>query len=227
MQQSRKNKIIETSVLFQGLSNSGLGGILGRCRETEYSSNEYLFKAGQPVSQVYLVLEGVIQLYRGSDNGKHAVLGIRERSDVLGVTSALSDSAHYSTAKSVGRSKALAIPLDVFGELVSLDPALPQRLLRHVAGNLHDISEHMERLQLLQTTERLANYLWKIAPDKGGTTEIVLPCEKGLIATYLGMERESFSRALKKLRTVGVNTKGRRIQIEDPDALKRFSATAA
>ena len=64
--------------------------------------------------------------------------------------------------------------------------------MRQVADNVTCISHHIERLQLLQTTERLANYLLDTVNNDLTSMALTLPCDKGLIATNLGMERKIF-----------------------------------
>ncbi len=46
-----------------------------------------------------------------------------------------------------------------------------------------------------------------------------LPLHKNLVALYLGLQPESLSRALAKLREYGVRTVPDGIEISDPDAL--------
>jgi len=161
-------------------------------------------------------------LYRGPDDGKHAVIGLRQPGDVVGISSALAGGRHYSTATPIGKFRLLKVPVSVFADLCTQDPDLLIRLTTRVSNQLRRLAEQVERIQLMQTTERLASYLLSLIADPQQSAEIRLPCDKGLIATYLGMERESFSRSLKKLRTLGVVSKGRHIRISDPGALTRL-----
>ena len=186
------------------------------------AADTLLFQAGKPATHVYLVITGVVELYRGMEKGKHAILGLREAGEIAGASAALSEINHYTTAQTVGKCKLLEVPRGVFDELLKRDRGLAARLISRLADHLLNISEHVERLQLMQTTERLASYLLSLAPRNGSFSELVLPCDKGTIAAYLGMERESFSRSLKKLRSLGVISRGRRIQISDPRALKNM-----
>jgi len=221
-------RFIKRSVLFQGTLPQERERMLAECRLEEFEADRPLFQSGSPVHRVFLILEGVVQLFRGAEEGKHAIIGLREVGEVAGITASLSGNRHYSTAQSIGKCRALEVPSSVFSELLERDADLSPRLVERLADNLQNLSMHIERLQLMQTTERLASYLLAIMPDKPQTcgkndvTDILLPCDKGVIATYLGMERESFSRSLKKLRSVGVVSKGRRIQITDPAALKEL-----
>jgi hypothetical protein len=56
---------------------------------------------------------------------------------------------------------------------------------------------------------------------EGGCT-IELPYEKALIASRLGMKPESLSRAIGKLRPLGVTVDRERVSIVDVDLLVRF-----
>ena len=213
-------EFIKQSILFQGIPSADRDRMIERCHVHKSTPDTPLFLAGQPVSRVFLVLGGVVELYRGAEHGKHAILGLREVGQIAGASAALANINHYTTAQPVGSCRLLAVPLDVFKELLEHDPGLAGKLTSRLADNLQLISEHVERLQLMQTTERLASYLLSIASSNDKSTELTLPCDKGVIAAYLGMERESFSRALKKLRSLGVVSKGRHIQISNPAALK-------
>jgi CRP/FNR family transcriptional activator FtrB len=106
--------------------------------------------------------------------------------------------------------------------MIAQSPSTVEHLMRQVADNVTGISRHVERLQLLQTTERLADYLLDAVNDDQTSMALTLPCDKRLIATYLGMERKIFSRALAKLRSVGVITKRFHIQITDTLVLKEL-----
>ena len=94
--------------------------------------------------------------------------------------------------------------------------------MRQLADNVTSISRHVERLQLLRTMDRLADYLLDTVNNDQTSMALTLPCDKGLIATCLGMEQEIFSRALAKLRSVGVITKGCHIEITDTLAFKEL-----
>ena len=215
-------QLIKSSILFRGVEKSTVDLILKQCQVENFRSDDLLFSAGDEAQQVYVILDGVVKLFRGADNGKHAVIGIREKGDIAGLTAVLSGRRNYSTAKTVRKCTALIVPAEAIKEIISRSPATGEQLVRKVADTVFDISQHIERLQLLQTTERLADYLLNTMEQNADSTALTLPCDKGLIATYLGMERESFSRALAKLRRVGVITKGRHIEITDTVALKQL-----
>lgn len=65
-----------------------MNSALEHCQTFKYKSNSNLYKPGDPADQVYYILNGDVQLYLGYDDGRHAVLGFREKGHVTGLTSA-------------------------------------------------------------------------------------------------------------------------------------------
>jgi len=72
----------------------------------------------------------------------------------------------------------------------------------------------------MSSTERLADFLLDLSNSPNGTATITLPLDKSLIAARLGMQPETFSRALAKLKSVGVQSAGHDVVIKDLDALR-------
>jgi CRP-like cAMP-binding protein len=87
--------------------------------------------------------------------------------------------------------------------------------------HLRRLVQQIEHLTVRSSTERLADFLVKLADNRNERAILRLPYDKGLIAARLGMQPETLSRALAKLRPLGVETKGSRVTIRDVDALRR------
>ena len=59
--------------------------------------------------------------------------------------------------------------------------------------------------------------------DAGSTGQFVIPQDKRILASYLGMEAESLSRNLASLAALGVVVRGRHISLTDYAALARLA----
>ena len=92
--------------------------------------------------------------------------------------------------------------------------SLSMRLRFHV----HQI----EQLQVQSTGQRVGDFLLRFCPSGPGNAIFDLPFDKSLIARRLGMKPETFSRALAKLRTIGVDTHGHTVTIEELDRLRGY-----
>jgi CRP-like cAMP-binding protein len=76
MLNSEALKLIKKSVLFRDLKESAIDSALEHCQTFKYKSNSNLYKSGAQADHLYFILDGDVQLYLGSDDRKHAVLGI-------------------------------------------------------------------------------------------------------------------------------------------------------
>ncbi len=204
--------------LFKGATAEILDQVLEGSEIKTYTNRQCLFRTGQLADRIFLVLEGQIQIYlrRG---GKHAVLSIMGPGEAFALRAILGTGRHTGTAEAIGGCRVLEIPAPLFSRLIC-DPAIAIRIIHMLTTRLQALSDQVGRIQLMQTTQRLADYLLSLTPKDSDVCEVELPFEKSLIAAYLGMEPESFSRALMNLRSHGLTCEGRKVRLQSPGALK-------
>jgi CRP-like cAMP-binding protein len=87
---------------------------------------------------------------------------------------------------------------------------------------LCDLIKQTTELKLGSVDERAANYILSRADIRGTAATIVLSEGHGIAAQRLGMSPESFSRALRRLRRLGIEAQGRHISISDTDRLRDY-----
>ena len=88
---------------------------------------------------------------------------------------------------------------------------------------LSSMSKHIGKLELqlehknvMSASQRIGCFLIKLAMgQKEGKVEVDLPNNKALLASSMGMQRETFSRTLQGLRKYGVNVNGRKVLLEN------------
>ncbi len=215
-------QLVRRSGLFDGLDITKPPGVLDTCKILKFAGGDHLFEENDRSRGIYFIIDGIVQLIRGNKKCKPAILSLRQRGQFVGVTANLCRRCHYATGKTGRASKVLLIRGSALTTLSRRYPVIHERLISAVGENILQMARHFERLQQLQTTERLADFLLTSVTGDADETELTLPCDKGMIATYLGMERESFSRALAKLRNVGVIAEGRHIHLTNATALREL-----
>jgi CRP-like cAMP-binding protein len=88
---------------------------------------------------------------------------------------------------------------------------------------LRRLVNEIERLKRRSATELVAEFLLDLcAAASADRADVTLPFEKSIIAARLGIKPESFSRALGRLKDVGVDVNGAEIAIASRAALARF-----
>jgi len=200
-------------------SNFDLNPLLAEAEIRSYANHERVYQPGDKADSIFVVTDGCVQIYRRNDDGRRAVLTISTTGDAFGISDILGNSRRKDTAEVIRHCRIMKIPATPFMELLKSTPEMAIAVARYLSRSEQDVTDRLEQIQLKPTTERLASFLLQLAPGNSRSTDIVLPCEKSVIASYLGMKPESFSRSLKELKTYGVSNRGRRVHIEDREAL--------
>ena len=103
-------------------------------------------------------------------------------------------------------------------------PELALNLLGSMSRHLRRLVRQVEQLTNRSSLERLADFLLRLCPPGEPRAEIELPLDKVLVAARLGMQPETLSRSLARLRDAGVETRGSRIVVSDVAQLRRLAA---
>ena len=129
------------------------------------------------------------------------------------------------TAEVVTTSRLLRIDGEVLRQRIHEQPDLAFSMLASSSYHLKFLVEQIEQIKLMSGPQRLGDFLLKLCVKPQGSETIELPYEKSLIANRLGMKPESLSRALSKLKPLGVNVDRETVFISDVRALKQFVET--
>ena len=125
-------------------------------------------------------------------------------------------------AKVVSDARIVAVEAEPFlAQLTSefdLVLAMMGGMSRHLRVLLYQISE----LKLKSTAQRLGGFLLSLTEADDGEIVVELPYDKRLLANRLGMKPESLSRALAKLREIGVQDVEGVLTIADVGSLRDF-----
>ena len=110
----------------------------------------------------------------------------------------------------------LLIQAAAFRAAVREEPALAQAVIGSLSGQFRRMVRQIKNLELY-TVQRVGCYILDLSRRQGTPERATLPYEKNLIASKLGITRESFSRALSTLHRGGDRRAGR----DDHDPRRR------
>ncbi len=127
------------------------------------------------------------------------------------------------SAEVVEEARLLVVPAASFTGRLHRNPELAVNMLGSRSRHLRGLVQQVEQRTVKSATQRLSAFLLKLCPDEHGSAAIDLPTEKALVAARLGMQPETLSRALAKLRAIGVETRERQVVIPDIDALSHLA----
>jgi CRP/FNR family transcriptional regulator, dissimilatory nitrate respiration regulator len=123
----------------------------------------------------------------------------------------------------VSQARLLTVPAGNFLEQIRQSPELALNLLGSMSRHLRRLVRQVEQLTNRSSLERLADFLLRLCPPGEPRAEIELPLDKVLVAARLGMQPETLSRSLARLRDAGVETRGSQIVVNDVARLSRLA----
>lgn len=215
--------IIKNLPLFKGISSTILRSLLRGARLTTHEKNTVILVQGEPCTRFGIILEGWVKLFKSSETGEESILQIIGKKDCLLESDFLTTRIATSNARTVARTKILHIPSSSLHEHALRDPDLSQNLLRAAFQRNQKLASHFEQVTLKTAAERVGRFLLDLHIEGGSTgSPLRLPFDKALIAAYLHIKPETFSRILQNLRKQGFRIDKQTIYMPSAQALCSF-----
>lgn len=209
--------------LFSDLSKTEVRYLLSRSSIREYARNVSLFSNGEEAERLFVVMSGGVKLYHDSANGQESVITICQPGESFAEAAVVQLKVYPVNATVIEKSKLLVIPAVDFLQKMSEMDQLNANVMFILSSRLKQLVRVVEQRTARSSVARLARFLLEIAPEDQETALVQLSMDKAVIAANLGMQPETFSRSLAKLREHGVETNGNDVMIADINVLKRLS----
>lgn len=190
-----------------------------------HADDALVFRRGQPAARLFIVQSGRAALSLDDRDAAGGVVRLAGPGEVLGEACFAERTVYPLTARTVGPGQLIVIDAPPLRQAMQRHPEIALALLSEVSLRLLTLVRQITDLKMKTAAERLGAYLAELAPVAAGPAEIPLPFEKKLLASHLGMQPETLSRALLKLQAAGVAYAPERhaFRVRDVRSLRRGS----
>ena len=161
--------------------------------------------------------------FRTTADGDEAIIAVVPRGQSFAEAAVFEEGAYPVSASLVEASRLLSIPAHPFLQKVIGDGRMVMKMMASMSRRLRQLVNQVEDLSLKSSVERVAGYLATLCLDQQGSTTVRLPLDKAVIAKHLGMQPETLSRSLARLRGMGIVADGSTVRISDVAELRRLS----
>lgn len=204
--------------LFANVGADCRARLMARAVRHAVKPGTVLFDQGDiPTFQLILVV-GAIHLY-GRSGDREVLIEAITPPDLVIPAAVVTEAPYLVQARAVEPSQVLMIEAGTFRQVLAEEPALAQAMVGCLAGQFRRLVRQVKNLKLRSAVQRVGCHILALAAQQGTPGRAVLPYEKHLIASQLGITRESFSRALAALQEAGIAVEGEIIHIRDPALL--------
>lgn len=225
MSSIEKTMALETSVaapLFANIAPSSLER-LSQASATEIVLDDtVIVTEGEHLPYLHIVCSGVVEMFAkaGENRATIALLGPGESFILAAV---VSSAVALMSARALGRVELIHVSARVFRKLLKTDPALSRNVTAALAASFRGMVRNLRDQKLRSTNQRLAAYLLRLSREQGSSQEVILPLRKHVIASLLGMQPASLSRAFAELQILGVTVEHDRVTLASPERLETFA----
>jgi CRP/FNR family transcriptional regulator len=213
---------LQSSTYFSGLSSDELDSIRKYVFEKTAARGEIIIFEGEPAKTVYIVIAGVVKVFKTSADGKEQIIYLARPGD------SFNDVPVFGGALSLASAEAMT-PVVLYGmEKEDLEarlqehPKLAENMIKVLSQRVEQMLSLVEDLSFRRVTGRVAKILLENIEDTNGQRHRLTQQE---MAAMAGTAREMIGRSLKLLEDEGkIRLERNRIVITDKEALKEIAS---
>ena len=215
--------ILRKMPLFSDMDTPNILDLMSHCQYNLTNKGNYLYTSGDSVKYLHVICRGVVQTLHITPLGHEITGGLVSAGNCVNADDiAAFRCKHYLSARAVEDVQTLRIPITWIREIISRDRFI-SRLITELSDQLHRSHKEVQQHLSVSAVQLVACHLQELCVQHNlDPSGFMLPYPKALIASRLHMEQETFSRALKGLRSVGVVINGMHVSFTDLDHLKAF-----
>lgn len=189
--------------LFSELKKEQLREVISISKILQLKKNESVFSEGDHYKGFFILLKGLVKVFKFSSTGKESVLHLIKPFETFGDVPLFESGDYPVNAQAMSDSVIVLFPKTEFLKLLSENSDICIKMLAGFAKKMRALTKKVEDFSTKEILNRLAGYI--IEEIKRSNTQnltepfIKLAVSKKNIASFLGTITETLSRTLKKL----------------------------
>ncbi len=210
---------LKTAPLLAGLSQSQLERVSRHATRVVLGAEQLLFSQGDPAERFYLVLTGRIQLFRLSPGGAEKVIELVSPGQTFAEALMFLNAPRYPVcAGALAPSELLSLDARDFALMLHESVDTCFLMLGSLSQRLRGLIGEIDNLTMHTASSRVARYL--LTQVSTESRSVKLDVRKGVLASRLSIQPETFSRVMKELAGRGIiEVQGAQVTIVDRPAL--------
>lgn len=209
--------------VFSGLGPEDLESLAREASLRLHDRGELLFEEGQVADRLFCVVQGAVRVSRRGPGGRQKVIHLLEAPSLVAEVPVLMGVAYPASTECAEPCTTVVLPRVALMEAFRRNEELSLRLLGAAMERLHELTRSLAAHGEKSGAARVATYLLGLGDAQGAL--VTLPAAKKDIACYLGLQPESFSRALACLKREGhIEVDEQQVSLLDRVGLERLLA---
>jgi CRP/FNR family transcriptional regulator, transcriptional activator FtrB len=214
--------------LFSEMKEESLASLLDAALLQQFPTGVILIREGDHADFLHVLVDGLVEIFTEQNGGEWGISLINPVSTFI-LAAVVSDQPYLNSARTLADSRVLLIPAQHVRAIFDQDVAWARIVARELALAYRSSIKKLKGYMARSSVERLANWiLTETRKDDVGFEQdvqgnIVIPFDRGTLASHIGTTRENLSRSLALLTEHGVRIHGREIVIDSREQLEAFA----
>ena len=222
-------ELLREVFLFEGWNEEDLTRLARFGRPAAAAKGDLLFLQDDPCSNLYVLLEGKVQMFRTMRDGREATIHVLQPVDLVACAALFLDMSFPASARVVsGAARLIRLEGGPFLKMLEARPDLARKMIAALAMRISHLASCIESRMVQPAVGRVAGWLLEqpTSRDSAGRRVVRVEGNKKSVAADLGITPETFSRSLRKLTEEGlIAVRGRAITLLDTGGLIRVSGS--
>lgn len=211
--------LFEKISVLSGLDRKELEDFARHAMPVHLEKGSYLFYRNDKSTGVYLLAEGSLQVIMDNEDNKEIIVYTINEGDIVGEMTMFSGAERSAAAVALEECRLYKLNNSKFIELMNLYPSIAVNLSKTLVDRLHAANSMIERLGMMDGTERVAHFLRALAMREGIERDEWLHLVKKptykQISQRLGVSEKTVYRTMQGLAKNGdIVIKGRQLALK-------------
>lgn len=215
-------RCLKNNVFFGSLPDEVLDHVVTQSRAADVKAGDTIFHQGEDANMIYCIVDGVVKLTVSAINGDTVVVDLFHAGDSFAEALAFRDAPYPVSAAALSDARVVAVPKNKIQSELRANPDAYPAVMTAAYTHLHRLVRQIEQLKAASGSQRAAGFILALAESQENATEFEIPYEKQTIASMLGIQPETLSRAFKRLAEHGLSVRGQKVRILDRVALENY-----
>lgn len=212
--------------LFPYASPATIGGLERSISTHEFAHGSVLARRGDAPKYVHVLIDGYVGTTVTSPQANDYIIAFFKPGDAFLLCAVMLDTPYPVSITALQDSRVAMVPAGLFRSCAETDLALAVGVAKAIAAQRMDLAVHIRDLKLQRPAVRLASFLLSLVPDGQTAANVELPCDRRILAGWLGLVPASASRAFRELEEIGITGRNRHIGIASAERLRAYTLSA-
>ena len=189
---------LKSQPYFGALDRAELERLARTLIERSFEKDEMIFLEGEPCQGLYIVRDGLVKIYKISDEGREQILRYMSPGESFNEVAVFDGGTNPANVSAVQASTLWVVPSASVVDLITRRPEVALAVIRYLGARVRHLVALVEDLALRHVTARLAKLLLETATGQQPTLT------QQEMASRLGTVREMIGRSLKQMEAKGL-----------------------